>query len=263
MGWSNAGWASSRRATRSTFENCVSVYVSWASRPNMELDPPPDPNSFDRSTVAVPLAMEIPRRRTFSGISDVKGPPEASALVGPARSWFRAARATPTVLGTSRWTAPSLPSMKKYTVRLEIPPPALGEAPGNAVSAGEAAESGDDAVAGGDADGDSEADEAGDADSSPGDWGASVPALPMAPLQAATRRTANSGPLGPEIELSLMAMTPCGHPTPPEAGPRRSRSSRPAVTNVSQERAARSAFLQLAGALSSTCRPAAGRFPRR
>src|SRR5439155_22510160 len=117
------------------------------------------PNSYNRSSVESQLAMEIPMRSTFSGTSVVKGPPEASALVGPGRSWFRAARAAPTVLGTSRWTAPSLPSMKKYTVRLEIPPPALGEAPGNAVSAGEAAESGDDAVAGGDAYGDSEADE--------------------------------------------------------------------------------------------------------
>ena len=85
--------------------------MTWATRACMDALPPPDSNSCDRLTVAMPSAIEIPSSVVPSGIAVyIAGRAAISASSGPASSSRIAAVATAFVCGTSRRTGarPSL-----------------------------------------------------------------------------------------------------------------------------------------------------------
>ena len=93
-------------------ENWVSVKVTCARRPKIEALPPPDSNSRDRLTIAMPSLIEIPRSFDRSGMAvNIAGRPAISASLGPWSRAVMAAVATAVVLGTSRRTGtrPSFP----------------------------------------------------------------------------------------------------------------------------------------------------------
>ena len=47
----------------------VRVKTTWASRARIENDPPPEPNSLERSTLAIPSATVRSNRRVPSGMA--------------------------------------------------------------------------------------------------------------------------------------------------------------------------------------------------
>ena len=92
IGWSRmipsppntvTGFPLNSRLTPCTVGNCVSVYVSCASRLNIDSDPPPDPNVPDRSTVAMPPSIDRPSSAVPSGM-DVPTPAVRSGADGSA-----------------------------------------------------------------------------------------------------------------------------------------------------------------------------------
>ena len=106
------GTPSSSNSTLSTVENWVSVYTTWARRPNIAALPPSAAYSPDRSTVATPSSIDRPSSAVPSGIAVyIAGLADSSFSLGPASSSRMAAVATALVWGTSRSTGtrPPLP----------------------------------------------------------------------------------------------------------------------------------------------------------
>lgn len=121
IGWGTAIPASrdtvrplTRSTTRSTVPNCVSVYVSCASRIHTAAGVAEAAYSALRSTVAVPLAMPSALRADPAGTA-VATPAPDSAVVGPESIACRAARAGAAVAGCSRLDSQSLPPRWNHT----------------------------------------------------------------------------------------------------------------------------------------------------
>ena len=103
---------STRKAMRRTDGKAVSVATTCAMREVIESDPPPEENSPERSTLAVPPKMSRSNSRVPEGIA-VLSPTERSSAAGPARRARIAAAPMRGVAGTSRATGESFSSSRR------------------------------------------------------------------------------------------------------------------------------------------------------